>query len=76
MSTVNQRFPVDKYGPLTHSVESFMFLEAMRWAVVGPGCWEHPDYPMQHFSTGEALDIARNEFRRDCVSGKLEGGKR
>lgn len=74
MSTVNTDFPVAKYGPSDWRLkESFMFMESMKWAVVGPGFWEHGDYPMQHFSTEDALKIARDDFRRHCLSSEKEG---
>ena len=48
-------------------VDSLLFLESMGWRPCGAGYWDHTSRPLEQFSTEDALLLAREDHRRQCL---------
>lgn len=45
--------------------ETQRLLEKYGWNPAGSGYWDHPSYPMEQFTTEQAVAIAREMCRKD-----------
>lgn len=52
---------------MTPHLDSLRLLERLGWQSCGAGYFEHGDHPLQQFDTQTALEMAREQFRKECA---------